>query len=171
MYLGRHSEISQFFGLEYLTRTIQNTGMFGLVMFTIVYIIGTLMNIPGMIFLFILFLVYDDALGLAVGYLSTLLSMIAHFKFTRAVAGTPFAEIKQPFIRKQLDQLEARPLRTTIILRLLLFISPPVNYALALSSIRFKHFLIGSMVAMPFNLLANFFLTIYAKDWMMKCFG
>lgn len=145
--------------------------MFGLIMFTIVYVIGTLMNIPGMIFLFILFLVYDDALGLVVGYLSTLLSMVAHFKFTRIVAGTPFAEIKQPYVRKQLDQLEAHPLRTTIILRLLLFISPPVNYALAFSGIRFKQFLVGSMIAMPFNLLANYFLTIYAKDWMMSFFA
>lgn len=171
MYVGRHSDLKQFFGLEYLTQIIQNTGAFGLIMFTLVYVIGTLMNIPGMIFLFILFLVYDDGVGLLVGYLSTLLSMVAHFKFTRAVAGSPFKEIKQPFLRKQLDYLEDRPLRTTIILRLILFISPPVNYALALSSIRFKHFLMGSMIAMPFNLTANYILTIYAKDWMMSCFG
>lgn len=171
MYLGRHSGMNRLFGLEYLTQTIQHTGLFGLVVFTGVYVAGTLMNIPGMIFLFILFLVYDDAIGLVVGYLSTLLSMIAHFKFTRAVAGTPFSEIRHPFLRKQLDQLQKHPLRATIILRLVLFISPPVNYALALSPIKFKHLVLGSMIAMPFNLAANYLLTIYAKDWMMRCFG
>jgi uncharacterized membrane protein YdjX (TVP38/TMEM64 family) len=50
MYVGRHSELNQFFGLEYLTQIIQNTGAFGIIMFTLVYVIGTLMNIPGMIF-------------------------------------------------------------------------------------------------------------------------
>jgi uncharacterized membrane protein YdjX (TVP38/TMEM64 family) len=171
MYIGRGSEFSQYFGLEFLTQIIQNTGLFGIIMFVVVYIIGTLMNIPGMIFLFILFLVYDDFTGLAVGYVSTLLSMIAHLEFTRAIAGKPLAEIKQPFLRKQLDNLMDHPIRTTVILRLILFISPPVNYALALSPIKFRHFVIGSMIAMPFNLTANFLLTIYAKDWMMKCFG
>ncbi|MCB9185640.1 MAG: VTT domain-containing protein [Flavobacteriales bacterium] len=171
MYVGRHSGMNRYFGLEYLTQTIKHTGSFGLIMFTIVYIIGTLMNIPGMIFLFILFLVYDDVVGLSVGYISTLLSMIAHFQFTRSIAGNPFGEIQQPFIRKQLNNLMARPIQTTVVLRLVLFISPPVNYALALSPLKFKHFLIGSMLAMPFNLAANYLLTIYAKDWMMSCFG
>lgn len=171
MYLGRHSDFSKYFGLDYLTQIIKNTGAFGLIMFTVVYVIGTLMNIPGMIFLFILFLVYDDMVGLTVGYVSTLLSMVAHFEFTRSIAGNPFGEIQQPFIRKQLDNLMAKPVQTTVVLRLILFISPPVNYALALSPIRFKHFLIGSMVAMPFNLFANYLLTLYAKDWMLKCFG
>lgn len=128
------------------------------------------MNVPGMIFLFILFLVYDDMSGIAFGYGSTLLAMVAHFKFTRSIAGKPLGEIKQPFIRKQLSNLMHNPVKTTVILRLVLFISPPVNYALALSPLRFKHFLLGSMLAMPFNLIANYLLTVYAKDWMMSFF-
>lgn len=170
MYLGRHSGFSQFFQIDYLTHTMKNTGFFGLTLFVVIYVIGTLMNVPGMIFLFILFLVYDDITGIAVGYSSTLLAMIAHFKFTRSVAGEPLGEIKHPFIRKQLQNLLKQPIKTTVGLRLVLFISPPVNYALALSPIRFKHFVVGSMIAMPFNLTANYLLTIYAKDWMMQLF-
>lgn len=170
MYVGRHSTFSHFFHLDFLTQTMRNTGLFGLVMFTVIYIVGTLMNVPGMIFLFILFLVYDDVSGIAVGYVSTLLAMIAHFKFTRSIAGKPLGEIRQPFIKKQLNNLMEKPVRTTVILRLALFISPPVNYALALSPLRFKHFVIGSMLAMPFNLMANYLLTVYAKDWMMSFF-
>jgi uncharacterized membrane protein YdjX (TVP38/TMEM64 family) len=129
------------------------------------------MNIPGMIFLFILFLIYDNMFGLAVGYVSTLLAMVAHFQFTRSIAGVPFKEIKQPFIKKQLDNLVEKPIVTTIVLRLLLFISPPVNYALALSPIRFRYFLLGSMIAMPVNLILNFAITIYAKDWVIDFLG
>lgn len=171
MYLGRHSGFHRYFELGFLLQTIENTGAFGLMVFAVVYVIGTLMNIPGMIFLFILFLVYDGALGLFIGYVTTLTSMIAHFYFTRSLAGEPLSEIKQPFIRKHITRLTDKPLKTTIILRLVLFISPPVNYALALSSIRFRHFLLGSMIAMPFNLTANYLITIYAKDWMIQQFG
>lgn len=168
MYVGRNTGLSRFYSLDFLTQTIRNTGSFGIIFFTVIYIIGTLMNIPGMIFLFILFLIYDNFYGFSIGYISTLLAMVAHFQFTRSIAGVPFKEIKQPMIRKQLDNLVLHPIRTTVILRLLLFISPPVNYALALSPIRFRYFLLGSMIAMPVNLMLNFALTIYAKDWVIE---
>ncbi|MCB0756547.1 MAG: VTT domain-containing protein [Flavobacteriales bacterium] len=171
MYVGRHSGFSRYFGLDYLTNTIKNTGMFGIVIFGVVYIIGTLMNIPGMIFLFVLFLVYDGIGGFFIGYASTLLAMMAHFYFTRCVAGEVLKEIKHPLVKKYSDRLTEKPLSTTIILRLILFISPPVNYALAFSSIRSKEFILGSMIAMPVNLTLNYLLTIYAKDWMLNLMG
>lgn len=171
MYIGRHSGFSRYFGLEYLTQTIENTGLFGIVLFGVVYVVGTLMNVPGMIFLFVLFLVYDGIGGFFIGYISTLISMLAHFYFTRGVAGEVFKEIKHPLIKKYSDRLAEKPLSTVIILRLLLFISPPVNYALAFSSIKSKEFIVGSMIAMPVNLTLNYLLTIYAKDWMFGLMG
>ena len=171
MYIGRHSEFNRYFGLEFLLQTIQNTGLFGIVLFGVVYVIGTLMNIPGMIFLFVLFLVYDGIGGFFLGYLSTLISMLAHFFFTRAVAGEVLSEIEHPLIKKYVNRLAQRPLSTTIILRLLLFISPPVNYALAFSSVKTRDFVLGSMIALPVNLTLNYLLTIYAKEWMMSVFG
>ena len=171
MYVGRHSEFSRYFGLDYLMQTIEHTGAFGIILFAMVYVIGTLMNIPGMIFLFVLFLVYDGIGGFCIGYGTTLLSMLAHFYFTRGVAGEVFKEIKHPLVKKYSDRLAEKPLSTTIILRLLLFISPPVNYALAFSSIKSKEFILGSMIAMPVNLTLNYLLTIYAKDWMLNMMG
>ena len=171
MYIGRHSGFSKYFGLEYLTQTIENTGLFGIVLFGVVYVIGTLMNIPGMIFLFVLFLVYDGFGGFCIGYVSTLIAMLAHFFFTRGVAGEVLKEIRHPLVKKYADRLAERPLSTTIILRLLLLISPPVNYALAFSSIRTREFVLGSMIAMPVNLTLNYLLTIYAKDWMLNMMG
>lgn len=171
MYLGRHSQFSQYFGLEYLERTIRNTGMFGIVFFTVVYVVGTLMNIPGMIFLFVLFLVYDGLDGFIIAYATTLLAMLSHFFFTRSFTGKVLSEIEHPIVKKYVKKIADKPLKTTIILRLLLFISPPVNYALAFSPIKLRYFIAGSMIAMPFNILLNYGLTIYAKDWMMSCFG
>lgn len=171
MYIGRHSGFSKYFGLDYLIQTIENTGLFGIVLFGVVYVIGTLMNVPGMIFLFVLFLVYDGIGGFFIGYISTLVSMLAHFYFTRGVAGQVFKEINHPLVKKYADRLAEKPLSTVIKLRLLLFISPPVNYALAFSTIKTKEFVLGSMIAMPVNLTLNYLLTIYAKDWMLNMMG
>ena len=171
MLIGRETAVGEYFRLEYLLNLIQDTGLYGISVFVLIYVLGTLMNIPGMIFLFILFLVYDGIEGFAIGYFSTLLAMVIHFVVTRSIAGDLLTEIDQPFLKGQIEKLTSRPLRTTIILRLLLFISPPVNYALALSSVRFKYFVVGSMIAMPVNLMLNYLLAVYAKDWMLHWFA
>ncbi len=170
MAIGKYSSFSQYFTLGFLTEAIVKSGGFGVLVFILAYIIGTLMNIPGVLFLLILFMVYDPIDGILIGYVGTLAAMIVHFYFTRALAGEALAEIKQPFIRKQMQKLTAKPIRTTMILRLVLFVSPPVNYALALSSIKFRHFLVGSMVAMPVNLVLNYGLYVFAKDWLIQRF-
>ena len=170
MIIGRHSAFSQYFELTYLTELIVTTGGFGITIFILAYIIGTLMNIPGVLFLLILFMVYEPLHAVLIGFVGTILSMTVHFLFTRCLAGEALSEIKQPFIRKQIGKLTSQPIKTTVILRLILFISPPVNYALALSSIRFRDFLIGSIIAMPVNIMLNYALYVFAKDWLLKRF-
>jgi len=170
MAIGKYSSFSQYFTVGFLSESIVKSGGFGVLIFMIAYIVGTLMNIPGVLFLLIVFMVYDPVDGFIISYVSTLVSMVVHFFFTRALAGEALAEIKQPFIRKQMQKLTATPVRTTIVLRLVLFISPPVNYALAMSSIKFRHFLIGSMIPMPINILLNYALYFFAKDWLIQRF-
>ena len=170
MAIGRYSSFSEYFTLGFLTELIVQAGGFGILVFVLAYVVGTLMNIPGVLFLLILFMVYEPTESILIGYVGTLVAMIVHFYFTRALAGEALSEIKQPFIKKQMQKLTARPIRTTVVLRLVLFVSPPVNYALALSSIKFRHFLLGSMIAMPVNLTFNYALYIFARDWLVNRF-
>lgn len=171
MYLGRYTSLSRYFDLDLMTDTMQEAGTLGICLFTLAYVAGTLMNLPGVIFLFISFNVYAGMMGVFIAYMATLLSMVAHFYFARGLAGEALSEIKQPFIRKHMEKMNTRPVLTTAILRLVLFVSPPVNYALALSSIRFRDFLLGSMLALPFNLATNYILMVYAKDEVLHWLG
>jgi uncharacterized membrane protein YdjX (TVP38/TMEM64 family) len=170
MAIGRYSSFSHYFTIGFLSESIVSAGGFGVLVFIIAYVVGTLMNIPGVLFLLIVFMVYEPLDGFIISYVSTMLSMVVHFFFTRALAGEALAEIKQPFVQKQMQKLTATPIKTTVVLRLVLFISPPVNYALAMSSIKFKHFLIGSMIPLPVNILLNYGLYVFAKDWLIQRF-
>jgi uncharacterized membrane protein YdjX (TVP38/TMEM64 family) len=51
-------------------------------------------------------------------------------------------------VRRILAQLDDHPIRTVILLRLILSMSPQVNYALALSSVRPRDFFVGSAVGL-----------------------
>ena len=167
MVLGRHSPLSAYFTLEYLEEAISSAGGYGVVVFVLVYTIGTLMNIPGFLFLFVGFMVYKGINGILIGYLASVVAVTVHFFFVRLMAGEALTEIKQPFVRKQIQRLSDSPINTTVVLRLIFYVSPPVNYALALSSIKWYYSLIGTMLAFPFNVLFNYMWMMFAKDWIL----
>jgi uncharacterized membrane protein YdjX (TVP38/TMEM64 family) len=81
------------------------------------------------------------------------------FVVVRAIGGQPLAAIKQPRVRALLDRLDRRPILTVALLRLIMWVAPALNYALALSSVRYRDFAIGSAIglALPMALLAALF--------------
>lgn len=168
MYLGRHSALSEYFTFEYMQDAIGNAGVFGVFLFILIYTVGTLMNIPGFLFLFVGFLVYRGLNGIILGYVASVIGVTVHFFFVRIMAGKALSEIKQPFIRKQMQRITIHPIKTTILLRMIFYVSAPVNYALALSSIKWRDCLIGTMLAFPFNILFNYTWMMFAQDWILK---
>jgi hypothetical protein len=84
------------------------------------------------------------------------------------MAGEALSEIKQPFVRRQMKRLSKSPINTTVVLRLIFYVSPPVNYALALSNIKWYHSLIGTMLAFPLNVLFNYTWMMFGKNWIME---
>lgn len=170
MYLGRHSSLSHYFTLGYLESAIREAGNYGVAVFILMYTIGTLMNIPGFLFLFVGFMVYKGFNALLIGYAASVIAVTVHFFFVRLMAGEALAEVKQPFVRKQMQRLTDSPINTTVILRLIFYVSTPVNYALALSNIKWYHALIGTMLALPFNVVLNYVWMTLAKEWILDFF-
>lgn len=170
MVIGRHSTLSVYFTLDYLESTIREAGATGVFLFVFIYTVGTLMNIPGFLFLFVGFLVYKGIDGIFVGYVASVVAVTVHFFFARLMAGGALTEIKQPFISKQVHRLSQSPINTTVVLRLIFYVSPPVNYALALSNIKWQHALMGTMLAFPFNVTFNYIWMTFAKDWILEWF-
>jgi uncharacterized membrane protein YdjX (TVP38/TMEM64 family) len=78
------------------------------------------------------------------------------------------AAIERPWLRRMLDRLQARPIRTLVIMRLLLFISPPINYALGLTSLRFRDYAIGSALglALPMATATLLFDWLFTTPWV-----
>ena len=97
--------------------------------------------------------VYGPVQGLALSIVGGLVAICFSFWFARLVGGQALEQVQQPFMRKILDRLDERPILTVVILRLIFVMSPPVNYALALSSLRFRDYLIGSLIGLPVPLI------------------
>jgi len=53
-----------------------------------------------------------------------------------------------------LSQLDAHPIRNIVLLRMLFQTVPPLNYALAMSGVRYRNYLIGTLFGLPLPIMA-----------------
>ncbi|MCH2042828.1 MAG: VTT domain-containing protein [Saprospiraceae bacterium] len=140
---------------ERLEKLVREAGIWGVFIFFGIFLLGTLMNLPGAIFLIFSVIIYGYWMGTILSYFTALLAAWLNFEFARAIGGKALSDLKNKRLRKILAQVDSKPIRTIIILRLILLLSPLINYALALTSIRRSKFIIGNAVGMliPFAII------------------
>ncbi len=73
------------------------------------------------------------------------------------------SSIERPIFRRILDRLVTQPIRTVALLRLIFWMAPPLNYALAMSNVRYRDYLVGSAIGLtvPIAGVSLFF------DWLL----
>ena len=153
-----------------IQKAVQAAGAWGFVAYVALFAVGVLCQVPGMLFVATGMLVYGKLLGYAACLTGAIVAVCASFIMVRAVGGTAFDAIERPFVKKILARLEDKPIRTLIVLRLIVFIAPPVNYALALSTIKFRDYAIGSALGLitPMAFVAVMFDILFATEWFKQ---
>ncbi len=133
---------------EQIRSLIQAAGPWGIVLFVALFAIGELVHIPGMVFVVAAVLAYGRTTGFFVGWLGAVVSVTVSFVLVRSFGGQALTQIKWKVVQRMLDRLDARPVSTVFILRSLLWVAPPLNFALAMSRIRLRDYLIGSSLGL-----------------------
>ncbi|MBL8951254.1 MAG: VTT domain-containing protein [Myxococcaceae bacterium] len=127
---------------------VESAGALGVLVFFGLFAAGELVQVPGFIFVGAALLAWGPLPGFFAALTGALFSVSVSFFVVRCLGGRPLGELKRPFLKKLLARLEARPVLTVALLRLLLWVSPPLNYALALSPIRYSSYLLGSALGL-----------------------
>ena len=70
------------------------------------------------------------------------------FVVVRTIGGKPLGAIRSSLAPRILSHLEGHPVRTIFLFRLLLWMAPQLNYALPLSSVRFRSYLLGTTLGL-----------------------
>lgn len=124
--------------------------------FVVAFTAGELVHLPGMLFVFVARAAYGAMVGYFLSYGAALVAITAPFLLVRGIR-TQRERTWQPrwrFLRRLLDNVETHPIRSVVILRLVLWLSPPLDYALAFTSITFRDYLIGSAIGLAPCILA-----------------
>ncbi|MBY0275075.1 VTT domain-containing protein [Candidatus Binatia bacterium] len=133
---------------EHLRALLAGAGVFGVVVFVVVFSVGLLAQLPGLLFIAVAVLAYGRTMGALVALGGAAVAISVSFFVVRRFGGSALAEIENPWLRRVLAELDTRPLRSVIVLRAIFGVAPFLNYALALSSLGFRDYIIGSIIGM-----------------------
>lgn len=141
--------LRQNFSLEYIRNIMEANFYTGIVVFILAFCAGNLVQLPGWIFLVAAVLTMGKLWGGLVTYVGALASCTFTFYVIRAIGGDGLRHIKNEKVQKIFARLDSHPIRSIFLLRVFFQTAPPMNYALAMSGIKSRHHLLGSMAGLP----------------------
>ena len=148
-----------------IRRWIDSLGPAAPVLFVVAFVAGGLIGLPGMAFVLGARLAFGPWWGGALGYLGGMCSITLPFvtaRLLRRQAATPWRP-KQKLLARAIDMLATHPIRAIFILRLFFWFNPPLSYALALTPVRFRDYMLGTGLAIaPVVIIA-----MVASSWFL----
>ena len=153
--------------VETIRAFMDSAGALGFVAFLLAFAVGELLHIPGLVFVGAASVAYGETLGIVAAYLGAIGSVTLSFFVVRLIGGQPLAEVERPFVKRVLRRLDDQPLLTVTVLRFVFWMSPALNYVLAMSNVRYREYLIGSALGLlvPIPIVVLFFDSL-ASGWI-----
>lgn len=151
--LAEVSGLREHFNLPYLRAKLDANKLSGLAIFVTLFVFGNLIHIPGMLFLAAAILALGQMWGGLVTYVAAVVASGVTFFTVRYVGGDALGQLSNTTAQRILAHLHGRPIRSVFLLRLLFQTLPAINYALALSGVRFRNYMIGTILGLPLPVL------------------
>jgi uncharacterized membrane protein YdjX (TVP38/TMEM64 family) len=142
------------FNLAYLHQILVDHPITGLFVFILIFAMGNLVQIPGWLFLAAAVLALGRTWGGIATYVAAIISCSITFFTIRFVGGDALRNLKGTLATRLLSQLDAHPVKSIVLLRILFQTVPALNYALAMSGIRFRDYLVGTLLGLPLPIMA-----------------
>ncbi len=135
--------------VQFLQERLQANPWSGLALFVTLFCLGNMAQVPGWIFLAAAVYVFGRVNGGLATYVAANVSCLFTFVTIRLVGGNVAATLQSPFAQRLVAQLQAHPVRNVLVLRSLFQTLPALNYALALSGLRLRHYVLGTLLGLP----------------------
>ncbi len=149
----RLTGLNEHFTLAALQQRILANRLEGLLVFVLLFALGNLIQIPGWLFLAAAVLTLGREMGGIATYVAASISCVATFLIIRFVGGDALRQLDNRLATYLLGRLDFRPVASIVLLRMAFQTVPALNYALAMSGVRFRSYLIGTLLGLPLPIL------------------
>jgi len=145
----RLSGLQSMISLQYLHDGFEQHMVTGVLVFSALFALGNLMQVPGWIFLAAAVLALGPIWGGLTTYVAASLTCITTFGLIRLLGGDSLRSFDGRLATRIFARLDTHPVQSVLLLRLLFQTLPALNYALAMSGIRFRAYLLGTLLGLP----------------------
>lgn len=146
--------LRQHFSLTYLRLQFSDNMLGDMAVFALLFSLGNLIQIPGWIFLAAAVLALGRAWGGLATYVAASVSCVVTYGVVRYVGGDALRKLDSGVAQRILARLDAHPIRSVVLIRTLFQTLPAANYALAMSGIGFRNYIIGTLLGLPLPIAA-----------------
>ena len=130
--------LRQHLSLNFLRAEIEHNLITGLLIFVLLFCLGNLIQIPGWIFLAAAVLTLGKLWGGIATYAAAVTSCMATYFIVGFIGGDALRQLDNKVAARIFRGLDSRPVTSVFLLRTIFQTVPVMNYALALSAIRFR---------------------------------
>lgn len=143
-------------------------GPLAIVIYVVGFALAELCHLPALVFVAAGVVKWGKFVGWLTALAMAPISCAFSFVVIRRIGGEALlTKINWRAVRTMLARLERHPVGTVIALRTVLFLSPSINYALALTKISLRDFFVGSAL----GLVAPLTLVVLLIDHLMTFYG
>jgi uncharacterized membrane protein YdjX (TVP38/TMEM64 family) len=162
----RMSGLDARFSVQFLHDQFEQHKLSGTLVFIGAFALGNLVQIPGWVFLAAAVLALGRLWGGLATYVAACATCVTTFWIIRLVGASALRAIEGRLSRRIFMQIDDHPVRSVVLLRLLFQTMPALNYALALSGIRFSSYLVGTLIGLPLPIMLYDLLFGSLAEWL-----
>jgi uncharacterized membrane protein YdjX (TVP38/TMEM64 family) len=141
--------VRQNFNLAYVQLQLQSHPVVGLLAFVLLFVLGNLVQIPGGIFLAAAVLALGQWMGGIVTYVAASTSCLVTFVLIRWVGGNVLRTLDNKLLIAILSRLDAHPVQSIALSRIVFQTLPALNYGLAMSGVKLRDYMLGTLLGLP----------------------
>ncbi len=159
--------LAHYFNLETIRSIVQSLVPYGPLVFIGLCIAAILFHLLEVVFIAIGGVLFGGTGGFALGWIGSPVGSTGSFLRARNCLREALQRaVSSRFKRVQAldERLEHRGFQTVLALRLMLFMAPPLNWAIGVTRVRFRHYILGSAL----GVIPCIAVTSYAADSIVR---
>ncbi|MEM7413506.1 MAG: VTT domain-containing protein [Myxococcota bacterium] len=160
---GLHAHLE----LDTVRNLVDGAGPWGPVVFVALFGLEGV-GVPGVVFMLAAIAIWPPSLAFLYNFLGAQTAGLVGFFFARWIGRDWVAARLPENVRRYESRIEERGLETVVLVRLVFFIAPPAHWFLGLSPVRFRDYLLGSMIGMLPWLVAVSYGGGHAFRWLTE---
>jgi uncharacterized membrane protein YdjX (TVP38/TMEM64 family) len=162
VWISHHFELRSHLNVAAMRALVDAYEPFGPLVFMVVLIGGLLLHVPGIVFVALGGMLFGRTGGFFYGWIAGVAGATLCFVIGRYLAQdwVQHGLEKRPMLAALDHRLERNGVRTVILLRLVLFLAPPLNWGIGTSRVRFADYVTGTAL----GLLPGTFTTVLFAD-------